>query len=206
VVTKKKKAKVKKRTDGAPDDGRAPGAIAAAATEAAPVHDSAMEEPAGLSARERRDAAEAEYQVSRLWGRGPLTGQLRVMPRSIVDLRHLISGVPICCRSKFRARHSCILPAGCLDQFTCPYPGGDGGAEAGGRGGARRRGGCAGAANGAAVGAAGGAGMRYSQMRCPRASAELHASQAVCHVYHHIILYETLSLAFPTKLGPCTYL
>ena len=63
MVTKKKKAKVKKRPDGAPDDGRAPGSTAAAATEAAPVHDSAMEEPAGLSARERRDAAEAEYQV-----------------------------------------------------------------------------------------------------------------------------------------------
>jgi len=69
VVTKKKKAKVKKRPDGAADDdGRAAGATAAAAaTEAAPVHDSAMEEPAGLSARERRDAAEAEYQVSELW-------------------------------------------------------------------------------------------------------------------------------------------
>ena len=65
VVTKKKKAKVKKRADGtAAEDGRGGAAPAAVTAEAAvPVHDSAAEEPAGLSARERRAAEEAEYQV-----------------------------------------------------------------------------------------------------------------------------------------------
>ena len=61
MVTKKKKPKVKKRADAVADaEGRAE---AAAAAEAAPVHDSAAEEPAGLTARERRAAEEAEYQV-----------------------------------------------------------------------------------------------------------------------------------------------
>ena len=49
-------------------DGRA----AAAAAEPVPVHDSATEEPAGLSARERRAVEEAEYQVSMLLD--PLSG------------------------------------------------------------------------------------------------------------------------------------
>ncbi len=68
MVAKKKKSKVKKsKADAASEaDGRA----AAATAEPVPVHDSAAEEPAGLSARDRRAVEEAEYQAC--MSQGPL--------------------------------------------------------------------------------------------------------------------------------------
>ena len=65
MVAKKKKTKVKKTKADAASATEADGRAAAAANaDPVPVNDSAAEEPAGLSARERRAVEEAEYQVA----------------------------------------------------------------------------------------------------------------------------------------------